>query len=341
MKKTDQRQTQANLKILKGGARGAGSSPRSRKNPLFYILPLLALFLLAQILVGWVLGIINDGLAKTTLAVENSLERTLSVSGLITFDEEVISSPRSGYAYYLVEEGYRAPVGAKLAIINSLPPEEFQPDESPVNEEAFVRNPRAGLISFKFDGWEQIGPKSGFLYLTDEEFAERQQDEKHMANGERVSYNAPLLKIINNYTWYFSAIFYGSDGELLAGNDKVNIYFSFAAGPPLTGEQVEVRRDLDVWKITWSINRMAEGFYNQRWSEVKIAYDTITGITIPKSTLIVKDGQKGVYVLEKGLVTFRRVEITGENEDYYLVENLNLYDEVILDPDKAKEGRRF
>lgn len=377
MKKKLQKPESVHLKVLKGGGQGLEEAPHFGKNPLFFLLLFLALFLLGQILVGWFWGFFSQRSIKTILAGEGSLELTLPVSGLITFDEEIIFSPRPGFIYYLVEEGSRVPVGAELARISEFPLEEVVPavkeeekeeqavaadyitkfkswflnadalDEDsalslfPVNEEEAVVNPQAGLVSLKIDGWEKFGPDFGFPYLTEEEFEERPYQEQIMGSGDKVSRFSPLLRIINNYTWYFSAVIPVSSGELIAEQPRVSLYFPFAPDEPVRGEQVEVQRDEEVLKITWAINQYVENFHNQRWCTAEVAYEQIEGMMIPASALVEKGGQKGVYVIEKGFISYCEVKIIGEKEGFYLVENLNPYEKVVLNPDKVKEGQRF
>ncbi len=372
MKKELQKPKSVNFTVLKGGGQGLENAPVPGKNPLFFLLLFLALFLLGQILVGWIWGFFSQRSVKTILAGEGSIELTLPISGLITFDEEIIFSPRSGFIYYLVEEGSRVSVGAELARISEFPLEEVVPDVEeeqaaadyltkfknwflnadvlnedshlslfPVNEEAAVLNPQAGLVSFKIDGWEKFGPGSGFPYLIEKEFEERPYQEQSMGSGEKVSRFSPLLRIINNYTWYFSAVLPVSSGELIAEQSQIILYFSFAPDDPVIGEQVEVKRDGEVLKITWAIKQFIENFYNQRWCTAQVVYEQIEGIMIPGSALVEKDGQKGVYIIEKGLISYSEVKIIGEKEGFYLVENLESYEKVVLNPDKVKEGQRF
>ncbi len=341
--------------------------------PLFFILLFFALFLPAQILIGWIWGALGQGSIHTIAAGEGSLEKTFNIYGLVTFEEEVVSSPRSGFAYYLVEEGSRVPVGEELVRICDLPPEEadFCTDEeqekdeadyfgkfkkwflgSEITEEhvpppvpgsggAAVINSRAGLVSLKIDGWERFGPGSGFPYFTEEEFNERPFQVQSMCSGQKVGSSSPLLRIINNYTWYFSAVLPASMGKILAERPQVLLYFSCAPDCPVTGKQVEVREEGKTCQITWAINQSLDNFYNMRWCQAEIVYDQIEGTMVPGGTLVEKDGKKGVFIIKKGIISFCEVQVLGEKEESYLVENLEAYENVILDPDKIREGQRF
>jgi len=373
MKREFKKPKPVDFKVIKGGGQEQKKNLTPGKKPLFFILLFLALFLLGQILTGWVWGVFGQKSIQTIIAGEGSLELTYPVSGLITFDETIIFSPRSGFIDYLVEEGVRVPVGAELARISPSPPEEadvgaaggdengadylsrfkdwFLGSQSldeksslslfPENDETIVFNSQAGLISLKIDGWERYGPNSTFPYLTEEEFNRKPSQDQYMCNGQKVSRSAPLLRIINNYTWYFSAVLPASAEEIIAGQAQVVLYFSFSPNCPVMGERVEMEKDGEVIKVTWAINQFMENFYNQRWCRAEIVYERLEGNMIPKSTLLEKDGKKGVYIIEKGYISFREVQILGEKDGYYLVENLDTSENVVLSPDKLREGQRF
>ncbi|NLX90077.1 MAG: hypothetical protein GXZ07_00530 [Firmicutes bacterium] len=374
MKREFKKPKPVDFKVIKGGGQEQKKKLTPGKKPLFFILLFLALFLLGQILTGWVWGVFGQKSIQTIIAGEGSLELTYPVSGLITFDETIIFSPRSGFIDYLVEEGVRVPVGAELARISPSPPEEadvgaaggdengadylsrfkdwFLGSQSldeksslslfPENDETIVFNSQAGLISLKIDGWERYGPNSTFPYLTEEEFNRKPSQDQYMCNGQKVSRSAPLLRIINNYTWYFSAVLPASAEEIIAGQAQVVLYFSFSPNCPVMGERVEMEKDGEVIKVTWAINQFMENFYNQRWCRAEIVYERLEGNMIPKSTLLEKDGKKGVYIIEKGYISFREVQILGEKDGYYLVENLDTSENVVLSPDKKlREGQRF
>jgi len=210
------------------------------------------------------------------------------------------------------------------------------------NKESTIYNQQAGLISLRIDGWGKYGPKTAFPYFTEKEFAERIYDERLMKNGDQVAIHSPLLRIIDNYTWFFSASVPASLGELFVERSEgVVIYFAFAPDQPLTGTLTKVRRELNNWELTWAMGKFVDDFHNQRWADAEIVYETVTGISVPRGALTEIDDKAGVYVIEKGFVTFRLVNIIGEGNDFYLVENLEPNEELVIEPEKVKDGQRF
>lgn len=370
----DGKQKPVGFKVIKGGGQGPEKARKPGKRPpLFFILLFFALFLPAQILIGWIWGMFDQGSVHIISVGEGSIERTFGVSGIVTFEEEIIFSPRSGFVHYLFEEGSRVPAGAELVRICDFPPVEAAAGSGTNEEdgpaEYFVKfkewfygnepedesdpscitegtgttvvSPQAGLVSLSIDGWEEFGPGQGFPYFTEEEFNERSPQILPRNSGLEVVRSFPLLRVINNYTWYFSAVLPASLGETIAERSQVLLYFSLSPECPVSGELIEVRKKGENVEITWAISQYLKDLYNLRWCQAEIVYEQIEGTMIPRSTLIEKDDKKGVYIIKKGIISFCEVQVLGEEEEFYLVDNLESYENVILNPDKKKEGQRF
>jgi len=364
------RKRQGYLKVIEGRSRSPKDGIKRGKKHVYYLLTFLAFFLLFQILAGWVRAITQQNVIGTVLAEQGNVPVTISVSGLITFDDEVILAPRSGFVYYNVKEGERVPVDKGLARITEFPLEEEKETGQQekgvtgylysfkdwlleektedyshlfsINREYIVLAPSSGLVSFKIDGLEKYGPNTYFLYLNEDEFAENVPEGEYKESGERVARHEPLLRIINNYRWYYSVVLPPGDGKLIADETNVRLCFSFAPEIQVKGERVERQeRDGGSVEITWCIDHHLNNLYARRWAEAEILYDVLEGMAIPKSALLEVNEKKGVYVIEKGLITFKEVVILHESEEELLVENLDLYHRVVTDPTGVVEGQRF
>lgn len=367
----ERRTRQRRFKVIEGKSRSSpGGIINKGKKPVYYLLLFLAFFLLLQILAGWVRAITQENVIGTVLAKEDTVPVTIPVSGLITFEEEVILAPRSGFVYYNVKEGERVPVGKGLARITEFPLEEEKETDQQekgvtgylysfkewlleektedyshlfsINKEYIVSASSSGLVSLKIDGLEKFGSNSYFLYLNEGEFAENVIEEEYKDSGERVTRHEPLLRIINNCRWYYSVVLPPGDGKLIANGTNVQLCFSFAPEMQVWGEQVETQeRDDGSVVMTWCIEHHLKDLYARRWAEAEILYDVLEGMTIPRSSLLEVNEKKGVYVIEEGLITFREVVILHESEEELLVENLDLYHRVVAEPTGVKEGQRF
>ncbi|MGB4145954.1 MAG: HlyD family efflux transporter periplasmic adaptor subunit [Acetomicrobium sp.] len=66
------------------------------------------------------------------------------------------------------------------------------------------------------------------------------------------------------------------------------------------------------------------------------------GVLLPEESVIFKKGKQGVYVVSKGLATFKEIKgIPMEGNMYFVEEGLLPGEIVILNGDKAREGRVF
>ncbi len=363
------------LKVIEGQGKAAPTKAgdRGSPKPVYFLLLLLASFLIVQMLTGWVWRTAGQSSISTILAGESKVDVSFSIPGTITFEEKVVLAPCSGFVYYKVAEGQRVPVGKELAVITTFPLEKEAEDEItedaaetneplqrlkewflgekkeehvpflPVREETKISVPQPGLVSICFDGLEEFGPQSNFPYFSEEELQNKICPAEPLCSGEKVYRFQPLLKIINNYYWYFSAVFPPDLGGLVAEKPGVKLYFSFAPDIPVWGEQVELKeRGADgTLEITWRIGRELPGFYNQRRCEAEVVYKDMPGVLVPKSALGEVEGRQGVYLLEKGLVRFREVDLLLEREDDVLIKNLEDQQRIVANPERVKEGQRY
>ncbi|NMB41655.1 MAG: hypothetical protein GX996_06945 [Firmicutes bacterium] len=357
------------LKVIEGRGGGSKSTAEPGKKPANFFLIVLALFLLAQLLFGWIWNNTDDNTINTVLASEGVVDISFTVSGVATFSEKVILAPCSGFVYYEVEDGERVPVGKKVAIIADLPleGENVMEDEEHMLTEPLqqfktwflgekdtaaplfaagrkteVAAPQPGLVKLEIDGFEGFGPDTGFPYLMPGELEEKTPDEQVLYSGKMIHCSAPLLKILNNYYWYFSTILPSKYDRLLTEESQIKFLFSFAPDMPVEGRKVEEKeRDDGQFAVTWCIDRELPGLYKQRLCSAEVVYKKLEGVLVPKSALLEIDDKTGVYILENGLVTFREIVVLMEKEDDFLVKNLELHEKVFMDPENVKEGQRF
>lgn len=359
------------LKVIKGSGKASAEkrSAEPRKKPLNIFLIFLALFLLVQVLFSWFWGNAEQGAINTVLAGEGVADVSFPAAGVITFAEKVILAPCSGFVYYKVAGGERVPAGKEVAVISAYPAaettaageeagledylaqfknwflgetEQDVPDSRSRGEAVKVLTQFPGLVKLEIDGFEKFGPQTCFPYLTAEEFAEKTPDNENVGSGERVPRAAPLLKLIDNYYWYFSAILAAEQEKLLADEPETKLVFSFAPEIPVWGQKVESRARTDGQTgVTWCMDRELPDLFAQRLCSADVVYKNLKGTLIPKCALLEIDGQKGVYVLKKGLVAFQEIIVLLEKEDEYLIKNLEPEARVFTEPEKMQEGQRF
>ena len=70
---------------------------------------------------------------------------------------------------------------------------------------------------------------------------------------------------------------------------------------------------------TFEINKMDENFATLRKSNAEVIFNEYEGFKIPKSALQTNEkNENGVYVIEKFMLNFKRIEILSEDEDFII-----------------------
>ena len=107
-----------------------------------------------------------------------------------------------------------------------------------------------------------------------------------------------------------------------------------------------------------NFNSFFHDHYDKRIVDVELVKSRHEGLKVPIKSISEKDGIKGVYIKDiSGIIKFRPIEILGKNEEYAIISsgdknnNINikgsdevvktvkLFDEILLNNGKIKEGQ--
>ena len=117
---------------------------------------------------------------------------------------------------------------------------------------------------------------------------------------------------------------------------------------PLTLERIMEDPQRSSALLVFRSDRLPDGFSFDRCQSVRLEVDRVSGIYVPKDVVQRVDGLRGVYVLRGNVVYFRRIDITYEGSDYYLVKAgvedadtpyLQVNDLIILNGKNMFDGR--
>lgn len=202
-----------------------------------------------------------------------------------------------------------------------------------------IVTPFSGIAVFHTDGLEDLLTPENVNFLSYEQMQDFEPNIRKINAGERVRQGAPLVKIVDNYSWYFSVYVNSSQIDKIRDQGRTKLSFSFAPGEEVTARLYSVEEDEDnKYQVTFIITEHLEDFYLHRQVKADIIYDSFRGITIPSSALVEKDGEPGVYSVEKAMIKFRPVEVVSSFEEELLVEGLSTGRLIITNPGFFKEG---
>lgn len=369
-----------NLSVVTGG--GKKNKPGRDKIIYFVVLGIL-LLLFIQVGYQWANSWLYFRRVQIAVAEEGTMDSLVNVSGVITRDETVVTSPVTGFVLGKIPEGERVPVGGEVVTVLPDYYEQDDNDEPGDNQNAFqfyyqkfktwfeslfatndrtkngkndeidampdpkgyesvsIRSPRAGVVSYSIDGWEEkYLPDYPYDLLAEgHEVPEQDIPEKreYVAEGE------PLFKLVNNWEWFFSFALGRKEGEIMANRKNVDITFSFFPHEPIRARLVDIQMEPEAEKVflTYKISRQIPGFTRYRWAEAEISYHTYEGIKIPRSAIIDEEGATGVFLNDKGIVVYYPVNIIYEADYDVIVDGIPPNSIVIIRPDLVNEGQRL
>lgn len=213
-------------------------------------------------------------------------------------------------------------------------------DETIFEELLVIYNENPGFVSHFIDGWEN---HSGPIYIPQKDLEENIREGLFVFEGDLVETGEPILKIVDNWQWFFSIVVPLHPGSTLAGLQIIEIEFAFAPG-----EVVKARRhkyeiddaDREV-RIFYIIEKQLPGFDQARQTAASLIYRRQQGIIIPAEAVFEKDSGKGVFLNQGGRVVFQPITVIEKQEEKVMVDGLAPFSLVITRPGLVEEGQRL
>ncbi len=215
---------------------------------------------------------------------------------------------------------------------------EFKPED--FIEIITIESEQSGLLSYYIDGMEN---REGPFYLAIEDYSDDDLEGNITAEDDLVKAGKPIMKIIDNWNWYYNIILPLHPGRSIALEEEVELVFKFAPGENVRAElaRSEIDNDKREVRLSYLIERQLPGFDQARLAEATLIYVRKEGVIIPAEAVFEKDQTTGIYINQGGRVVFQPVTVTGRQEDQVMVENLEPNSLVITRHEMVEEGRRL
>lgn len=206
-----------------------------------------------------------------------------------------------------------------------------------------------GIITSYCDGYEEKLTIDKIKNLTVTEI-------KAIKDSEPIDYSKPKVKgdplgrIVDDYKWYLVGEVTKDDIENIYSEKPVYIYI----------EDKKIKAYLeDFYKGKdqkfvgyFRVEDQNFKFFEKRKHVADIEYEYFKGLKIPVSALIEKDQKMGVYVVDRtGSAIFKEIpKIEAKNKEFLSIPyevsyrkdltKVNLYDEIIVNPENVSEGKK-
>lgn len=149
-------------------------------------------------------------------------------------------------------------------------------------------------------------------------------------------------KLLKSYEWKFLGIIKNTNKFLI--NDGLSIRFNSSNKVyGVTVDSIKPIDGTDTSIVILSCNELDETVLNNRFDNAELIFDEYTGIKIPREAIRFQGEQKGVYVTLGQEITFKKVDVIYEGDDFVLSKNtsddsyLLLYDKILLEGVSADE----
>ncbi len=225
---------------------------------------------------------------------------------------------------------------------------------------AMLQSEKASLLSSLGASTNTEAPSSGFFYsFTDGYEALFTAEEAKSITAERFtelismtpSASADTVgKVAAGFTWYLVAKTTIEDTEQISADKEYPVLFCDNTYKSALSFKVEKKlvdyTDRSVI-LVMSCKSTPQNFDFSRSQRISITVNEVKGLKVPTSTVRVKDGNTGVYVLYDGIARVRNVNILAESGGYYIVEEaafgsrewLTLYDRIIIGERDLYDGK--
>lgn len=222
-------------------------------------------------------------------------------------------------------------------------------NESKRSEAPAVKVSMSGIVSYFIDGLEDKYKNENFDALSEKDLIE--DSKSYSLNQGKSNDN---FKILDNFSMNILAFSDDKKLEDVNVNDVVLIEWDLT-GTKTYARVLKKEKSGDTYKFLLNIRERISELYKDRFSKMEIIFDEYKTFKLPKSALVDKGSEKGVYIKDiDNTIRYKRVLLVGSDRDNIYVmrtddnglmkykklkfKSIKYYDEVVVFPSTVKEG---
>lgn len=155
-------------------------------------------------------------------------------------------------------------------------------------------------------------------------------------------------KVIEGYTWYYTAVLDAKQAEKLQEGNTTTLLFPAVSSTKIPAEVFRMIADESSGKtaVIFSCSYMSDELSKLRNPSVQIDLGSYTGLKIPYKALRFHEGAQGVYIYKNNAAVFRKVDIIYEDIGFFIskidqndTSKVQLYDDVIVEGTDLYDGK--
>ena len=222
-------------------------------------------------------------------------------------------------------------------------------NESKRSEAPAIKVSMSGIVSYFIDGLEDKYTNENFDALFEKDLIE--DSKSYSLNQGKSNDN---FKILDNFSMNILAFSDDKKLEDVNLNDVVLIEWDLT-GTKTYARVLKKEKSGDTYKFLLNIRERISELYKDRFSKMEIIFDEYKTFKLPKSALVDRGSEKGVYIKDiDNTIRYKRVLLVGSDRDNIYVmrtddnglmkykklkfKSIKYYDEVVVFPSTVKEG---
>ena len=196
-----------------------------------------------------------------------------------------------------------------------------------------VTSPLAGYFCSVADGYEGIFTKDLVANLTIEQF-EQLKSQSPASTGQAIG------KVIADSEWYLVAMIDDDDIEKFQFGQSLKVDFIKESyhSVPVTVENIVKSTNGGQHMVVLKCTYISGVTSSVRNSEITIAFQNYKGIRVPNEAVRFENGERGVYVVDGNVFTYKTIDVIYEGDGFVLSRSndqdngqLATYDEVVTE----------
>lgn len=304
---------------------------RKKRNlyPKEHIVKILLIVIVAWFVLMLVGNQIRTAMVQTEEVKATVLEHVETGYGLLHGTESLIIAQADGKVEPLVEEGERVRKGNAVLKIG----------------DAYSWTNHAGRVSYELDGLESTEDLNAICSTNLEEGYNVQHSSQKQGIPDGVN-GQPVAKVVNVFdeVYLYATVPYSAYTGSLEVDQRVKLRF-VDTGEQMTARVVEMLDTPDGFRyLKLKLGNVKETVFQQRIYKIELLYDQMNGVVVSSDILVEKDGQTGVYYLQKGFVFWEPVTLGQPwDETGKVVVESGLEDGMIIvtTPQLVREGENI
>ena len=271
--------------------------------------------------------ILKEDNLQTTRISYQEIVSGFETKGLVIRDEKIFKAPISGKINILINEGERAAYGEKIAYIENE------------NQKYNIYTKEPGIISYAHDGLENLLKYGNITPQVLDNYDDYERNYKQYISGNKIEKGSVLYRIINNNNQYLLIEVEEDRAQMFNQNETVFI--------DRDNEKKFIKAKIkkiyeyeDINYLLLDLNYYIKEWNNIRWVDIKLIKNIYEGLAVPNSAIFkTASGTKILLYTFDNEIKTKDIKVIETTKDWSIVENLEIGDKVITNPENVNYGR--